>query len=558
MANVSGSVWYDPLRHAAKGTAIAQVPVVLYEEGTRLGTVALTDSSGAFLFTNVPDGKYHLIEAWGEPGGTSPANWNEAAVMDRPEPSDPPVKTVKAAQGWANRLDSLTPNTVVITIEGNDPAPQDFYDGPTEDRPLHLTGGLLAGANLIAGAGNGSFGQCEDATPPGTIPWPNPYPKALKGIAYSQIMPPESGGAALCNMVADVPGWWGTANHTTGCENGRMLVVNEAERGTVFFQQMVSVVPDCTYVFSAWVAGLLQDSQVDAPDLKLRIKAMAPDGTSILDYSFEPIPAADLSQWTQLGALFDSGSFMHLYLEMSVEGEDARSNTFAIDDLSLMPVVKDRLLSITQEADRESVQVGDTVGYTVTIQNTSDYSLEQVSFQAEVPVGLTFVPGSLTINGSEEGIETDDLNDALALGDLPPGGAKRIQYQAQVQSLSAGQMQQCAGEASYLFLKSASGDLFYHTEHSNAVCLNQPERLRDKALTQLVKAMAMQQQAMAKILQAEGEKIKAVMKIPGSTPEEMIRLDSSMLDAVQSLTDLQAILHQSMTDDGQKTVEDIQ
>ena len=70
--------------------------------------------------------------------------------------------------------------------------------------------------------------------------------------------------------------------------------------------------------------------------------------------------------------------------------------------------------------------------------------------------------------------------------------------------------------------------------------------------------MAMQQQAMAKILQAEGEKIKAVMQIPGSTPEEMIRLDSSMLDAVQSLTDLQAILHQSMTDDGQKTVEDIQ
>ena len=133
MANISGSVWYDPLRQAEKGTAIAQVPVVLYEESTNLGAVALTDSSGAFLFTNVPDGQYHLIEAWGEPGGTSPADWQQAAAMDRPDPADPPVKAVEAASGWANRLDSLTPNTVTVTVAGSDPDPQDFYDGPIED-----------------------------------------------------------------------------------------------------------------------------------------------------------------------------------------------------------------------------------------------------------------------------------------------------------------------------------------------------------------------------------------------------------------------------------------
>nr|WP_317412909.1 hypothetical protein [uncultured Solibaculum sp.] len=558
MANISGSVWYDALRQAQKGTAIAQVPVVLYQESTHLGVVALTDSSGAFLFTNVPDGQYHLMEAWGEPGGTSQADWNEAAAMDRPEPKDPPAKEVKAAQGWANRLDSLTPNTIVITVEGENPAPQEFYDGPTEDRPLHLTGGLLAGTNLIAGVDGGTFGKWEDGTPSGTIPWPNPYPQALKGIPYSQTLPPESGKATLCNITGDVPGWWGTTNHTTGCENGRMLVINEAEQGTVVFQQMVSVLPDSSYVFSAWVAGLLSDSQVDdTAGLKLRIQVTAPDGTSVLDYRFQPIPAADLSQWTQLGALFDSGPFMHLYLELSAEG-DFKSNTFALDDICVMPVVKDRLLSITQEADQQSAQVGDTVEYTVTVQNTSDYSLEQVSFQAEMPVGLAFVPDSLTVNGREEATESDDLNNPLDLGDLLPGEAKRICYQAQVQSLSAGQMQQCAGEASYLFLKSASGDLFYHTEHSNAVCLNKPDCLRDKALTQLVKAMAMQQQAIAKILQAEGEKIKAVMQIPGDAPEEIVRLDSSMLDAAQCLTDLQAILHQNITQDVQKTVEDIQ
>ena len=558
MANISGSVWYDPLRQAEKGTAIAQVPVVLYEESTNLGAVALTDSSGAFLFTNVPDGQYHLIEAWGEPGGTSPADWQQAAAMDRPDPADPPVKAVEAASGWANRLDSLTPNTVTVTVAGSDPDPQDFYDGPIEDRPLHLTGGLLAGTNLIAGAGGGSFGECDDGTPSGTSPWPNPYSKALGGVAYSRTVPPESGEVTLCNMVAGIPGWWGTANHTTGCENGRMLVANEVAKGTVIFQQMVSVMPESNYVLSAWVTGVLQDAESSAPDINLRAKVTAPDGTSLLDYAFAPIPAADLSQWTQLGALFESGPYMHLYLEILAEGDGKESNTFAIDDISLMPVVRDNLLSITQEADQESVREGDTVGYTVTIKNKSDYPLEQVSFQGEIPVGLTFVPGSLVINGSDEGVEAADLNDAVQLGLLPPGGVKIISYQAQVQSLSAGRMQQCAGEASYLFLKSASGDLFYYTEKSNTVCLNQPDCVRGKAVTQLVKAMALEQEAIAKILQAEGAKRKAMMEFQGDTPEEMLRLDSGMLDAVQSLADLQAILHQSIAEVQPKDVDEIQ
>ena len=183
-----------------------------------------------------------------------------------------------------------------------------------------------------------------------------------------------------------------------------VVVANEVAKGTVIFQQMVSVMPESNYVLSAWVTGVLQDAESSAPDINLRAKVTAPDGTSLLDYAFAPIPAADLSQWTQLGALFESGPYMHLYLEILAEGDGKESNTFAIDDISLMPVVRDNLLSITQEADQESVREGDTVGYTVTIKNTSDYPLEQVSFQGEIPVGLTFVPGSLVINGICAGV----------------------------------------------------------------------------------------------------------------------------------------------------------
>ena len=89
-----------------------------------------------------------------------------------------------------------------------------------------------------------------------------------------------------------------------------MLVANEVAKGTVIFQQMVSVMPESNYVLSAWVTGVLQDAESSAPDINLRAKVTAPDGTSLLDYAFAPIPAADLSQWTQLGALFESGPYM--------------------------------------------------------------------------------------------------------------------------------------------------------------------------------------------------------------------------------------------------------
>ena len=48
----------------------------------------------------------------------------------------------------------------------------------------------------------------------------------------------------------------------------------------------------------------------------------------------------------------------------------------------------------------ETASVGDTVTFTVTLENTCQSPLTNLFFQDTVPNGLTFVPGSVTINGA--------------------------------------------------------------------------------------------------------------------------------------------------------------
>ncbi len=65
---------------------------------------------------------------------------------------------------------------------------------------------------------------------------------------------------------------------------------------------------------------------------------------------------------------------------------------------------------------------------------------------------------------------------------------------------------------------------------------------KEQAITDLIQSVALQETALAHILNAEGEKMQAVIATPDVTPDKLLTLNSSVNRLVNSVTRLEMML----------------
>ncbi|MDA1853814.1 hypothetical protein PDJ89_14995 [Bacillus cereus] len=91
------------------------------------------------------------------------------------------------------------------------------------------------------------------------------------------------------------------------------------------------------------------------------------------------------------------------------------------------------IINPSKTADRNNVDIDDIITYTVTFQNLQTVELTNIIFTDPIPVGTTFIPNSVTING----IPTSDVDPALGipLGTLNPSQSVVVTFQVRVVSI---------------------------------------------------------------------------------------------------------------------------
>lgn len=62
---------------------------------------------------------------------------------------------------------------------------------------------------------------------------------------------------------------------------------------------------------------------------------------------------------------------------------------------------------------------------------------------------------------------------------------------------------------------------------------------RQQAITDLVQSVALQETALSHILNAEGEKMQAIIAMPGATPEQLMELNGSVNKLINATTRLE-------------------
>ena len=212
------------------------------------GITVLTDANGNYSFINVPPGNYRVVESYGTQGGVpSPGNFADAETGSIPQGVNPPISTVTNPPVGSTNLDSVTPDTLFVTVDMADVMNQNFLNGPVIYTPIGALVDLCAvvsGENLIEAADNGTFGSFPAGTPANTGVPVEPYPDVTPDFTYvlpnPDVFAPMGGEYTVENIMNDarseqIGAWWRIADHTEGNETGRMMVVNGYNPGAVIF-----------------------------------------------------------------------------------------------------------------------------------------------------------------------------------------------------------------------------------------------------------------------------------------------------------------------------------
>ncbi|MBG0193748.1 DUF11 domain-containing protein [Clostridioides difficile] len=448
MATVSGQIVFDRNRSAtidSGDSGIANIPVVLQDIATGVRLVVLTDASGNYVFTNVPNGNYRIVEAFGTTGGVpTPGNFATAIVGPVPIAEMPPISSVTNPPIGSTNLDGTTPNTLLITVAGSDITNQNILNGPVIYTPIEniLDSCVsVSNINLITDADNGTFGFFPPGTPSNTGPEIEPYPNVTPDFTYVVPDPtkftPLDGEYTVQNIMTNamsnvIGAWWRIADHTTGNETGRMMVVNGFNPGAVFFKSTVQVTPNTNYLFSTWILNLFKVTGYPPPQLGVRIF----DQNNNILYQATlgaQIPVnTNAPEWKEVGTVINSQNNNQLTVEFFSEGESAIGNDYAIDDVSLREIAVPTFTPI-KTSNTETANVGDIITYTVTLDNTCDSPLTNVFFRDLIPNGLEFIPGTVTVDGvSVSGV---DPNTGFPLPDIGGGTGVEVTFDVVVESI---------------------------------------------------------------------------------------------------------------------------
>ena len=116
------------------------------------------------------------------------------------------------------------------------------------------------------------------------------------------------------------------------------------------------------------------------------------------------------------------------------EGPEVIGNDYAIDDVAFQEI-QIRQFTPVKTASASSVSVGEVFDYTVTLTDTCANPLTEVFFRDLLPVGVTFVPGSVRVNGTT--FPSANPNTGFSLPDIPGGQSVTVTFSATATSIPA-------------------------------------------------------------------------------------------------------------------------
>ena len=228
---------------------------------------------------------------------------------------------------------------------------------------------------------------------------------------------------------ASVGAWWRAADHTTGNETGRMMIVNGANAGAVFFRATVPVRPNANYLFTAWILNLFKTGCDPAPAFGMRV--LGQNGAVLYSATLGvQIPAnVAVPEWKQAGSVVNASDNTRLTLELLREGPEGVGSGYAIDDIAFRKS-SCRLSCLSSLSIKPSPAWGRQFAILSHCAMPVPIGLRMFPSATRSPTGWPLSPGSVSING--EANPSTDPNAGFSLPPLPGGDSVTVTFSATV------------------------------------------------------------------------------------------------------------------------------
>ena len=339
------------------------------------------------------------------------------------------TRAATAADG-SYRINDLIPG-VPLTVRFRDPQSNVVWGYPVNGEAAPGSSG--AGCNTLGAAANGTASSCAGAaaSPALTVVLAagqnlpqQSLPVDPSGVVYdSGIRQPVPGSIVTLAPTGSCPGW----NPTTGlvaatlggyAVNGNAVSTTVGADGFYQFLFAPAAPASCTFGLSVTPPAGYQFTSTLIPPAT---GPLAPPGGPGSTYPVQPQGAAPT------GAVGPETTY---YLTFT--GGSAGANIIH-NHLPLDPVVPTGL-SLSKTGDKQAVELGDSIRYTLTVVRNGGPAPRQTTIVDRLPPGFTFITGTAVVNGVPIADPSGKPGPTLAfnLGPMPASGQLVLQYRARV------------------------------------------------------------------------------------------------------------------------------
>ena len=237
-------------------------------------------------------------------------------------------------------------------------------------------------------------------------------------------------------------------------------------------------------------------------------------------------------------------NFASAAYDYTVDPAQPKGKTGTVRSNTVTTQVSIATLTAAKNVDKGTSYLGDTITYQLAVQNTGNVPADGVVLTDVLPNGVTLVPGSLVVSVPYSGT----LDTGLALTDpVAPGQTVTLSFQGTVTAMPNPNPVVNQATVHYAYtLDPARPDGETGTVTTNPVSTLVFRYNFRQQISDLIASVALEQAALAAVANAEGAKIQAAAAMGGITQEELLCLNKSVSEMLESITLLERVLRQKL------------